>query len=145
MAASGLKILIVEDQFLIAKQVEMIALAGGHRIVGIADTLAAACRLAMEVEPDVALVDLSLADGVTGTAIGQFIKEQCNAEVVYMTANISRLPDDFIGALGVVEKPFARSDLLAALGYIAAIVLDGLRPENVPPGLRLAPAHMSSL
>ena len=137
----GLKILIVEDQILIAKQVEVIALAAGHRVVGISGTLAEACRLAMASEPDVALVDLSLNDGVTGTAVGKFVKEACKTEVVYMTANMRRLPPDLEGALGVVEKPFTRGDLVSALGFIDAVVRNGQVPDKVPRSIRLAPSR----
>ncbi len=134
----GLKILIVEDQILIAKQVEVIALAAGHRVVGIAGTLSEACRLALASQLDVALVDLSLNDGVTGTAVGKFVKEACKAQVVYMTANMRRLPSDFEGALGVVEKPFTRGDLVSALGFIDAFVREGQMPEKVPTSIKLA-------
>lgn len=139
MTYVGLKILIVEDQFLIAKQVEMIVTAAGHRVVGIAGTLSDACRIAMSEEPHLAFVDLSLADGQTGTAVGSFIKDACKTEVVYTTANLRRLPDDFAGALGVVEKPFTKGDLLAALAYIVAIVTKSLIPAQVPSSLKLSP------
>lgn len=144
MNTQGLRILIVEDQFLIAKQVEMIVSAAGHRVVGIASTLGEACRLALAVDPDVAFVDLSLADGVTGPAIGRFIGQECNAKVVYTTANLRRLPEDFAGALGVVEKPFSKNDLLSALGYIATLIRGGLTPETVPASLKLAPSKQNA-
>ncbi|MCG6121317.1 MAG: response regulator [Microvirga sp.] len=139
MGDTGLKILIVEDQFLIAKQVEWIVTTAGHHVIGIAGTLSDACRLAMAEEPHLAFVDLSLADGQTGAAVGQFIKNACKTEVVYTTANLRLLPDDFAGALGAVEKPFTKGDLLAALAYIVAIVTNGLVPAQVPNSLKLAP------
>ena len=139
MTESGLKILIVEDQFLIAKQVEMVVSSAGHHVVGIAGTFGEACTMAMATDPDIAFVDLSLADGITGEAVGQFIKEACQTQVVYTTANVRRLPNDLAGALGVIEKPFTKGGLLSALGYITAVIRNGRLPETVPSSLRLAP------
>ncbi|WP_162244748.1 response regulator [Aureimonas sp. Leaf454] len=132
-----MQILIVEDQLLIARQVEMIASAAGHSVVGIATTLGEACRLAIEAEPDIAFVDLSLADGVTGPAIGQFIHQNCKTKVVYTTANVRRLPEDFAGAFGVLEKPFTKGDLLSALAYLVAAIRGVHRPETISSRLRL--------
>ena len=139
MTEQCLKVLIVEDQFLIAKQVEMVVSAAGHQVVGIAGTFGEACQMAMATDPDVAFVDLSLADGVTGEAVGQFIKETCQTQIVYTTANVRRLPTDLSGALGVIEKPFTKGGLVAALVYIAAIIRNRRLPDTVPSSLRLAP------
>ncbi|KPF71914.1 hypothetical protein IP69_05305 [Bosea sp. AAP35] len=134
-----MRILIVEDQYLIAKQVEMIVSGAGHQVVGIAGTLNEACRLAMSSEPDVAFVDLSLADGTTGLVVGDFIRTSCRTLVVYMTANLRRIPEDFAGALGVVEKPFTKTDLLSAMAFLTSFIKSGLMPDKVPASLKLAP------
>jgi CheY-like chemotaxis protein len=139
---TSVKILIVEDQFLIARQVEMIVSAAGHRVVGIASSLAEACRMGTASGPDIAFVDLSLADGLTGAAVARFLIDECHASVVYTTANLRRLPQDLSGAFGAVEKPFTKGGLLAALGYVVAVVRDGLCPDKVPRSLNLpSPGH----
>ena len=140
-----LKVLIVEDQFLIAKQLEMIVLSAGHSVVGTASSSIEAQELAATTMPDLALVDISLADGITGTDVGKFIVDECGAAVVFTTANARRIPDDLCGAVGVVEKPFARNDISQALKYLSAHLV-GLRPINLPDvpvkpnGLRLSPS-----
>ncbi|MFM9974370.1 MAG: response regulator [Beijerinckiaceae bacterium] len=141
------RILIVEDQFLIAKQVEMILLSSGHHVVGTASTMDEALELAQSARPDLALIDLSLADGVTGGAIGKFIIDEFDADVVFTTANARRLPDDYCGAIGVVEKPFSRNDLLATMAYLTArLRTEGHDEEKIipsfpakPNGLQLSP------
>jgi response regulator NasT len=66
MAGHALRILIVEDQFLIAKQLETIAAQAGHGIVGLAANGQQACDLALSTAPDVVFVDISLGKGLRG-------------------------------------------------------------------------------
>lgn len=122
---------------MVARQLEIIIAGAGHVVVGIAATMGKARKLAVSPAPDLTIVDLSLAFGMTVPAIGRFTKEECGVELVFATANARRLPDDVCGAIGIVEKPFTRGDLLSSMSYIASQVLDGQIPEKTPKGIRL--------
>ena len=63
-------ILIVEDEFLIAVEMEAVVHDLGHESAGIADDMESALAKASEAI-DVALVDVNLADGATGPRIGR--------------------------------------------------------------------------
>ena len=141
MTCLPLRILIVEDQFLIAKQLELIVAAEGHLVVGTCDNSEAACALARATRPDIAFVDVSLSDGATGLDVATYITEHCSAHVVFTTANRRRVPPDFCGAIGVVEKPFTRVGLGSAINYITARVREtrGLRIK--PESLSLSPHY----
>lgn len=139
MTADLPRVLIVEDQFLIAKQVEMILRGAGYGVAGTATNQADAIRLAAAAEPDLALVDLSLADGITGMVIGRWIAENTGAAVVFTTANMRRLPVDLCGAVGVLEKPFTKFELLSAMRYLAARLADDRHQPPRPNGLILSP------
>jgi two-component system, response regulator PdtaR len=146
MLRSSLRILLVEDQFLIAKQLEAIVVGAGHRVVGIATTRDEGCELAMREKPDMAFVDVSLADGPTGGEVAKYITDNCTARVVFTTANRRRLPEDLFGAIGVVDKPYTSNGLLAALNFITSNWSGRSQTASkAPNSLLLSPAYAAHL
>lgn len=137
MPMRPIRVLIVEDQFLIAKQIELLLAMGGQVVAATATTFRDALDRAAESCPDIALVDLSLADGPSGFEIARHLKEKFGIAVVFVTANRRRLPSDLGGAIGIVEKPFSKTDFLSAMSYIEAM-LRGKAPPRVPASLHLA-------
>src|SRR5690349_12359357 len=97
------RILIVEDEMLVAMELESILQDLGHVPVGIAPDLQTAERLADE-PLDLALVDLNLRDGLTGPEIGKRLGER-GASVLFITANPRLLGDGIAGTIGVLTKP----------------------------------------
>ncbi|CAN5253920.1 response regulator [soil metagenome] len=97
------RILVVEDEILVAMELEAVAQDLGHVVVGIAPDTAAAFKLAAEA--DIAFVDVNLRNGETGPAIGLRLAQEFGLTVVFLTANPSRLGLDVPGVLGVVSKP----------------------------------------
>lgn len=124
------KILLVEDEFLIAGEMQAILEDGGYSCAGIVSDLAAAMPFFHE-PLDLALVDLNLRDGLTGPEIGARLS-QGGVRVIFVTANPAQLGEGIAGAVGVLTKPTDGDTLLAAVSY----ALD--RPEVSPPSaLRL--------
>ena len=97
------RILVVEDEILVAMELEATAQDLGHEVVGIAADTETALRLAKDA--DIALVDVNLRDGETGPRIGGRLASEFGVTVVFMTANPARLGADIPGVLGVVSKP----------------------------------------
>ena len=64
-----LKVLIAEDDLMIADLAEEILIDGGYDVCGIARTVAEAVALAHRHKPDLVVLDLRLADGGLGTEI----------------------------------------------------------------------------
>ncbi len=58
-----MKVLIVEDDLMIADMLEEVLLAHNYCVCGIATTVTEAVALALREKPDLAIVDLRLADG----------------------------------------------------------------------------------
>lgn len=141
MPSPPLRILIVEDHMLITKQVEMIAASAGHIVVGAVATGEEACTLACTCEPDIVFLDVSLRGQQSGLDVARYIAERSEAHVVFTTANKNRLPEDFCGAIGVIEKPFTRNGLLSALIYIAARIQNAIELPRKPDSLQLSPAY----
>jgi len=127
-------ILIVEDEFLIAAEMEEVIKDLGHQSAGIADDMVSALDMASETI-DIALVDVNLIDGATGPAIGNKLAADFGIEVIFVTANPSQLGRGIKGAVGALEKPVDLAILKDVLDY----VFSTRRGETVdpPPRLRL--------
>ena len=134
----SLRILIVEDEILIALELETLLREEGHDLVGIVATAAEVIGLGPSVEADLALVDIHLADGPTGIEAAHHLAASGRTGVLFMTANGKRLPDDQAGAWGLIAKPYTERGVLNALRYVVRCLAGG--PTDRPPdSLLLAP------
>lgn len=126
-----MRVLIVEDEILVAMELEETLNDLGHTVVGIAPDRYSFEAFADE-HIDVALVDLNLRDGPTGIDIGRSLATR-RAAVVFITANPGMLRDGVTGAIGVLPKPATRKAVADVVEYA------GRRsPMLSPPGeLRL--------
>lgn len=135
-----LDVLIVEDEVLLAVELGFLVRETGLRDVGHAMCAAEAADLARSLTPDLALVDVHLQDGPTGVDVARLIAEDCGGVVLFMTANVKRLPDDFAGACGVIGKPYSDNAVKMALLYLQSCLRHGRAPGPPPLGLTLSPA-----
>jgi len=126
-------ILIVEDEFLVALEMQSILEENGHRVIGIAADLAGAMEYTSR-SIDLALVDLNLRDGLTGPQIGERLANEHNAAVLFVTANPRMLGDGVAGTIGVLTKPTDEQTLLAATRF-ALRYREGESVE-APPAIR---------
>lgn len=111
-------ILIVEDEMLVACDMEDLLEENGHRCVGIAPDLCSA-RTFFDRPIDLALVDLNLRDGLTGPQIGARLGE-AGVPVIFITANPAQIGDGVAGTIGVLTKPTDEQTLLEAVAYALA-------------------------
>lgn len=114
----SLRILIVEDEVLIALELEGLLQDAGHEVVGFATSSLEAVGRATELRPDLALVDIHLRDGPTGVEVARRLAMELDVAVLFMTANVKRIPSDFAGARGVLAKPYTERGVREALSYI---------------------------
>lgn len=138
MPDPGLRILVVEDEALIALELECLLGDLGHVTVGVAGSSTEAIALARSTVPDVALVDVHLVDGPTGVEVARVLSADPRMTVVFMTANAKRIPDDFAGALGVIAKPYSERVVASTLDYVACR-RSGHAPPPCPDGFSPAP------
>lgn len=136
--ADRLRILLVEDEALLALQLEMLIADLGHEPVGHAMGSRDAIELFRLTQPDVALVDIHLLDGPTGVDVARTMRNEADVLVMFITANAQRIPGDFAGATGAIEKPYTAHGFTAALRFIEQLVRGG-PVANQPPGVTLAP------
>ncbi len=110
-----LRVLIVEDEPLIAADLEMMISDMGHEVVGLADSKDSALPLIASEALDAAFVDLNLRDGFTGLEIASMITDRRRARVYFLTGNAELIPEGRCGADGVITKPYAEIDIETAL------------------------------
>lgn len=142
MDEQPLGVLIVEDEVLLAVELEFLLEEAGLHSLGHAMSSAEAVTLAHNLQPDLALVDVHLCDGPTGVDVARKIHDDCGAVALFMTANVKRLPEDFAGACGVIGKPYSSHGVKTALEYLTICMRQGQAPGPVPIGLTLSPAYV---
>ena len=137
----GMRVLIVEDEVLIALELESLLADFGHETVGIAACADEAISLGLNLGPDLALVDIHLTDGPTGIEVARALSRGAATTVLFMTANAKRIPDDFAGAAGAIGKPYSRRVVHGALRFVSEC-RSGSRSATPPPdGMQVAPVH----
>ena len=133
-----LRVIIVEDQALLAMELELVVGDSGCDVVGCAMDMASAFAVAERERPDLALIDVNLLDGMTGPQIAQRLVADYGAAVVFLTANPEQIPEGFAGALGAVCKPFDEQTVRAVVDFARQFILHRTVGET-PRRFRLAP------
>ena len=108
-----MRVLIVEDETLIAELLETVVQEQGHETIGPVSTMEQA--LAYAPRTDIALVDLGLSDGNSGHLARRLI-DRFGIDVIFVTGDPGPVQQGFDGALAVVRKPFSDDDIIDALG-----------------------------
>lgn len=127
----AMDVLIVEDEMLLAMDLEAIIEDSGHRVVGEAASLDEVRALDESLNPSLAFVDIHLANGSSGLDVSRFIQKRWpEAIIIYVTANVAKIPEDLLGGHGVIAKPFSQAGVTHAIRYLAQGVFDP--PPQVP-------------
>ena len=133
------RILIVEDEYLVAADLEAVLEEMGYSCAGIAPDAETALALASH-KPDLALVDIHLRDGRSGPQIAERLAREHGVNILFVTANPRMALDAGVpGVIGVLSKPCQEETILAALEYALARHAPGPLPAP-PAGLILMPA-----
>lgn len=100
-------VLIIEDEPIIAMDIEQLVLQCGHQVAGIAHTQADAVKLARETKPGLILADINLGPGGDGIQAVAEITSSFNVPVIYVTAYPERLlTGETMEPSFVITKPF---------------------------------------
>lgn len=118
MEISNLKILIVEDDMLIAQSLQDILHTLNHTVVGIADNAEDAIELCNTMSPDLALLDIQIGGDIDGVDLGEIMRDQFDLPFIFMTAfadntTIARAKD--MGPYGYIVKPYGIKEVNAAI------------------------------
>lgn len=130
------RILIIEDEALVALELRFVLEDLGYEVAGIAADARTARDMVREGEVDLALVDIHLSDGPTGVALGRELGEAQGVTVLFMTANPGMVREGVAGTVGVLTKPADEQAVSTAVAY-ALRRRQGQPIEYAPPGLQL--------
>lgn len=109
-------VLIIEDEPLIAMQLEDLVRSLGHDIAGTAATRSQAVEAVARSKPGLVLADIQLADGSSGLDAVEDILQLCDVPVIFVTAYPERLlTGDRIEPTYLVTKPFRNEAVRAAV------------------------------
>jgi two-component system, response regulator PdtaR len=109
----ALRILVVDDDTLIATLLAEVLVGMGHDVCGIESTEAGTVAAAARCKPDVMIVDALLGDGSGISAVEQILRTRFIPHV-FVSGDISSIPPARSGAV-VLRKPFGEPDLARAL------------------------------
>lgn len=115
---SAARILIVEDQAIIASNLQRQLLSMGYHVPDIAASGSEALALTTQMHPDLILMDLHIEGFMDGTEVAARIHETCPVPVIYLTAYSG---DSLLeGArqthpYGYLIKPFSERELHATI------------------------------
>lgn len=137
----SLAVLVVEDEALLAMDMEALVEECGHAVVGEAACLYEVERLPADLDPDLAFVDMQLARGTNGIDVARLIRTRWrNTLIVFVTANLGMIPPDYAGADGAISKPFSRNGIVSAMHYLENGILHPPPTLPHPASFIVAPA-----
>lgn len=130
------RILIVEDEALVAMELRFLLEDLGYEVIGTAGDARSARDMVREDHIDLALVDIHLSDGPTGVALGRELGQEKGLTVLFMTANPGMVRGGVAGAIGVLSKPTDEVAVQKAVDY-ALRRRRGEPVQYAPPELQL--------
>ena len=111
------RVLIIEDEPVIAMDLESIVEGLGHAVAATTDTRDRAVEAAMAEKPDLVLADIQLADGSSGIDAVHDILAAFGVPVIFITAYPERLlTGERPEPAYLITKPFQEAQLRAAIG-----------------------------
>ena len=112
-------VLIIEDEAVIALDIENLVLELGHTVAGIAATQDEAVSFARARHPGLVLADVNLGEGGSGLEAVADILKNFRVPVIFVTAYPERLlTGERPEPTYLVTKPFVRESLQATIGQV---------------------------
>jgi len=129
------RIVIVEDEALVAMLIEDSLSAAGHEILGVADTVAQAIALVDRTSPDLVLCDITLLNGESGLDVAATMAER-GIPSLFVSGHPPSAEAGRGIAIGCMLKPFRPARLEEAVQ--AALELShGQKPASLPDGMTI--------
>lgn len=133
------KVLIAEDDLLIADMTEESLTQHGYEVCGIARTVDDAVALAHRHKPDLILLDLRLAGGGLGTEVAARLGKVAGLGILYATGNISQVVLSAADGHACLVKPYRPHDLMRGLELVTGLVAGESAVPPFPRGFQFLP------
>jgi PAS domain S-box-containing protein/putative nucleotidyltransferase with HDIG domain len=113
-----IRILIVEDESLVARDIENMVTSQGYEVCGVASTSEDALALTAESRPEIILMDVIIRGSLDGIALAEKIWDSYHIPIIYVTAYAdehtlkrAKITEPF----GYILKPFDERELKIAI------------------------------
>lgn len=132
------KVMIAEDDLVMADMLADVLAQSSYEVCGIARTVDKAVELVERHKPDLAIVDLRLAQGGVGTEIAARLSSRGSMGILYATGNVGQM-DRLTKADGeaCMRKPYRPEDVVLALKIVGQIVSTGEVAGPFPNGFKV--------
>ncbi|QYX56104.1 response regulator [Roseovarius sp. SCSIO 43702] len=121
----SLDILIVEDEFLIALDLQMEVEALGHVVLGPARDGESARAVLSETRPDMAFMDIRLAGGDSGIDVAKWLYDTHGVRCIFMSGNLDQQVMDAAAEFepyGFLGKPVFMNQVGPLLDYVQTTI-----------------------
>jgi len=111
---SKTRILVVEDESIVAKDIQKSLEKLGYEVPATASSAASAYEKLEEIQPDLVFLDIKLKGEEDGIHIAEHIREKYNIPVIFLTSYVDQITLDrakVTEPYGYIVKPFNESDL----------------------------------
>ena len=115
--------LIAEDEFLIAMDLESQVENAGHIVIGIAATQDKVIAIAMRERPDLVLMDLQLAGPSSGIEAARHVRAEYGIASILLSGSLHQLTDRDIADImpvAMLSKPVLPSEVERELDQVQA-------------------------
>jgi len=113
-----IKVLIVEDEPLIAEDIKEILLQVNYDVVGNAYNKEQAFDILKTTNPDIALLDINLGNNTDGILIAEHLNQHYQIPFLFLTSYSTKLILDKVKhtyPMGYIVKPFEEADLFTGI------------------------------
>jgi signal transduction histidine kinase len=114
----SIRVVIVEDERLVARDIAQILQDEGYVICAIASDGETAIRKVLELSPDLVLLDIRIKGEIDGIDVAKFMQSFCDIPIVYLSAfsDVETLKRaQLTNPMGYVVKPFRSEQLLSTI------------------------------
>ena len=126
-----MRVLVVEDDAIIALSAAGVLEEAGHEVVGPALGAEQALAIARRDKPDLALVDINLNGHAEGVELARVLRRELGVPSLFVSGQIAAAQSNRDAALGLLRKPYDPASLAGALPAAEA-VLQGRTPPPPP-------------
>lgn len=129
------RILVVEDEFIIAEDISETLRGLGYEVVGNATNYYEAVKFMDEKTTDLVLVDINLGDKKDGIDVGATIKEKYKVPFIFITSHADKTTVDRaknIKPNGYLVKPFDKNDLYTGIEIALSNFTERNAPQAIP-------------
>jgi DNA-binding response OmpR family regulator len=133
-----MRVLIVEDEPLIAMSLAAELKLAGHHVLGPSGDAAEALCLAGEQDAELALIDTALNSSMDAVELARMLRAQCGVPSLFLTTEPLYFHEHADAALGMITLPFDPADITQTIQAAARLMRgDRPMPRTMPHALQL--------